>query len=64
MLDQEQLTGLGKLEFLGASQIVLTDEYAGLCLMYSCVHGIEDKKNASNPKENEDLINNFNKIFN
>lgn len=64
MLNQRQLTGLGKLEFLGASQIILTDEYAGLCLMYSCVHGVEDEKNAINPKENEDLINNFNNIFN
>jgi len=32
--------------------------------MYSCVHGTEDEKNAINPKENEDLINNFNNIFN
>lgn len=64
MLNQQKLTGLGKLDFLGASQIILTDEYAGLCLMYSCVHGVEDQKEAGNPKENIDLINNFNKIFN
>ena len=64
MLDQKQLTGIGKLEFLGASQIILTDEYAGLCLMYSCVHGVEDEKDAINPKENKDLIDNFNNMFN
>lgn len=42
------LTGIGTLEFLGANQIVLTDEFAGLALMYAVIHGEEDK-NAYTP---------------
>jgi hypothetical protein len=34
MLNDKYLTGIGKLQFLGANQMILTDEYAGLCLMY------------------------------
>lgn len=64
MFDKKHLTGIGKLEFLGAKQIILTDEFAGLSLMYSAIHGGEDKKNAEDPEEQLDLINNFNEIFN
>ena len=64
MFNNKRLTGLGELEFIGASQIVYTDEFAGVCAVYRIVHGEEDKKNALNSKANEDIINNFNKIFN
>ena len=64
MFNNQRLTGIGDLEFLGASQIILTDEFAELCVMYSVVHGEEDKKDALNSKANEDIINNFNKMFN
>ena len=45
MFNEKHLTGIGTLKFLGANQMILTDEYAGLCLMYSAIHGEEDKKN-------------------
>ena len=64
MFNEQRLTGIGKLEFLGANQMILTDEYAGLCVMYRAVHGEEDRSNAPNPKENQDLIENFDKMFN
>ena len=64
MLDGQRLTGIGKLEFLGANQMILTDEYAGLCLMYSAIHGEEDKINAPKVEDELDLDLNFNKIFN
>ena len=64
MLAEKRLTGIGKLEFIGANQMILTDEFAGLCLMYQVIHGEEDKKNAPNPSTNEDIIKNFNAIFN
>lgn len=64
MFNKRHLTGIGKLQFLGANQIILTDEFAGFCLMYEAIHGEEDKKNAENPKEQEDIVRNFNKIFN
>lgn len=66
MLNKKKLTGIGTLEFLGASQIVLSDELAGLTLMYQAVHGYEgeDSKNAMNPKEQEDINSNWNNMFN
>lgn len=44
MFNLKKLTGIGYLEFVGATQIVLTDEFAGLCLIYRTVHGGEDEK--------------------
>lgn len=64
MFNDKHLTGIGTLKFLGANQIILTDEYAGLCLMYSAIHGEEDKKFMPNPADEEQFINNFNKMFN
>lgn len=61
MIDKTHLTGIGKLEFLGANQIILTDEYAGLCLMYQAVHGEEDKKFMPNPNDEERFIEDFKK---
>jgi hypothetical protein len=49
MLNQQKLTGIGEIEFLGANQILLTDEFAGVCLMYRTYHGEEDKKKMPNP---------------
>jgi hypothetical protein len=51
MFNEKHLTGIGTLKFLGANQMILTDEYAGLCLMYAAVHGEEDKTNMPNPKD-------------
>ena len=53
MFNEKHLTGIGRLQFLGANQIILTDEYAGLCLMYQAIHGEEDKKDMPNPREQE-----------
>ena len=64
MLDGQRLTGIGKLEFLGANQMILTDEYACLCLMYSAIHGEEDKKDAPKVEDEIDIETNFDKIFN
>ena len=64
MFNNKRLTGIGKVEFLGANQIILTDEFAGLCLMYRAVHGEEDKKNMPNPADEEQFLENFDKIFN
>ena len=64
MFNNKRLTGIGDIEFVGANQMILTDEYAGICLMYRVVHGEEDKINASNPKTEQELNQNFNAIFN
>ena len=59
MIDKTHLTGIGKLEFLGANQIILTDEYAGLCLMYTAIHGEEDKKFMPDPNDEERFLKDF-----
>jgi hypothetical protein len=64
MFNNKHLTGIGKLQFLGANQMILTDEYAGLCLMYSAIHGDEDKKFMPNPNNEEQFLKNFNEMFN
>lgn len=64
MFSGQRLTGIGKLEFLGANQMILTDEYAGLCVMYQAIHGEEDKKNMPNPADEEAFRANFDAIFN
>lgn len=64
MFSGQRLTGIGKLEFLGAKQIILTDEYAGLCVMYQAIHGEEDKKKMPNPADEEAFRANFDAMFN
>ena len=64
MFNNKRLTGIGDIEFLGANQMILTDEYAGICLMYRAVHGEEDKTQAKNPKTEQELAENFNILFN
>jgi hypothetical protein len=56
MFDKKHLTGIGELNFIGANQMILTDEFAGLCLMYSAVHGEEDKKFMPNPADEEQFL--------
>lgn len=62
MFDGKHLTGIGETEFLGANQIILTDEFAGLCLMYRAVHGEEDKKNFPNPDDDKAFKEEFKTI--
>ena len=64
MLDNQRLTGIGKLNFLGANQLIINDEFAGISLMYSAVHGEEDKKGQLNPADDEAFEAEFNEIFN
>ena len=55
MFDGKHLTGIGELEFVGCNQIILTDEYAGICLMYAAIHGEEDKKPMTSSAEQAKL---------
>ena len=63
MLDKTHLTGIGKLEFEGANQILLTDDYAGLCLSYRAIHGEEDKKRMPNPIDDEKFLKDFKEMY-
>ena len=63
MFDNQHLTGIGELHFMGANQVILTDEFAGLTLMYQAIHGGEDKKNAPNPQDNKQMVDDFNELY-
>ena len=64
MFNGKHLTGIGELEFLGANQVMLTDEFAGLCIMYQAIHGEEDKKKMPNPNDEEEFVKHFDAMFN
>ena len=64
MFNDKHLTGIGKLQFLGANKIVLNDEIAGFSLNYAAIHGEEDKKKMPNPADEEQFIKEFDKLFN
>lgn len=59
MLDKKKLTGIGLLNFYGAKELLLTDEFGGLCLMYQTYHGEEDKKLMPNPANQAQFESDF-----
>ena len=59
MLNKQRLTGIGLIEFYGAKEILLTDEFAGVCLMYKTYHGNEDKKPMPNPTDQEQFVQDY-----
>jgi hypothetical protein len=63
LFDKRHLTGIGVLDFLGANQTLLNDEYAGICLMYKAIHGEEDKKYMPNPSDESKFIEDFNSLM-
>lgn len=63
MLDKKKLTGVGLLEFYGAKEILLTDEFAGICLMYKTYHGEEDKKKLPDTSKQEEFEREFKQMI-
>ena len=41
---------------MGAKQLILSEEYAGLCVMYQAIHGEEDKQKMPNPNDEEAFV--------
>lgn len=64
MFEGKHLTGIGTLEFMGANQLILNDEFAGVSLMYQAIHGEEDKKKMPNPADEEQFVKDFDKMYN
>ena len=62
MINNKHLTGIGTLQFIGAKQTVLTNEYGAICLLYEAVHGGEDKKRLPNPQDEERFLIDFQKM--
>ena len=54
MFNEKHLTGIGELEFVSCKHIILTNEFAGLCMIYRAVHGEEDKWPMVPPLDEED----------
>lgn len=42
LLNNEKLSGIGTLNFMGANELILNQELAGYTLMYRAVHGSDD----------------------
>ena len=63
MLDNQKLTGIGLLQFLGAKHININDEFAGVCLMYQTYHGEEDKQRMPNINEQEQFEQDFKEMI-
>lgn len=64
MFNNTHLSGIGELQFLGASQIILNNEFGGLTLMYDAIHGEDDKKHHPNPEIDHQMVKDFNKMYN
>lgn len=64
LFNNRHLSGIGELQFLGANQLLINDEFAGISLMYAAIHGEDDKINSPNKVDEEDFILNFDQMFN
>ncbi len=47
----QKMTGIGTLEFTGATPFSLNDEFGGITIIYRAIHGGEDKKPMLNEKD-------------
>lgn len=45
LFDGQKLTGIGEVQFLGGKRLLLNSDLMGFTLIYSAVHGVEDKIN-------------------
>ena len=63
MFCDKHLTGIGTLQFLGANQMLLNDECAGLNLVYSVTHGEEDKIDMLNPADQKQFEEDFKELM-
>lgn len=64
MFNNAKLTGIGRLQFLGATQALTSDEFACVVLLYEAIHGEEDKKFMPNPKDEERFQQDYNNYYN
>lgn len=66
MFNNERLTGIGKVQFFKANEINENDEFGGFELIYTTIHAYngEDSKYPLDPREENDLKQNFDGVFN
>lgn len=63
MINERHLTGIGLVRFMGAKQLSIDDEFAGITLMYETINGDEDKRKMLNPEDEQQMIENFNELW-
>lgn len=63
LFNDKHLTGIGTLEFLDARIILMTDEFAGICLRYNAIHGGEDRFKTANPKDQDQFEKEFKALY-
>lgn len=64
MFNEKHLSGIGVLNFVGASHTVLNDEFTCFSLLYQAVHGEDDIHRMLNPNDNAQMIKDFNEMYN
>ena len=64
MFSEKHLTGIGDLEFAGATYVPIDEDYAGLSMCFLAIHGGEDKYKMPNPADEAAFIEDFNKMYN
>lgn len=66
MFNNEKLTGIGEVQFFKANEINENDEFGGFELIYTTIHMYngEDSKYPLNPKEEKDIKESYDKVFN
>lgn len=56
LFNNKKLTGIGELQFASGNLVNHNDEFGGIVLTYSAVHGGEDKKKMPNPNDEERFL--------
>lgn len=64
MFNETHLSGLGHLQFIAAENLLINDNYAGITLYYSAIHGDEDKQGFVQESANDQFIEEFNEMWN
>jgi hypothetical protein len=64
MLEQEELTNIGDIEFVDMKHLTYSSEFMGVGMGFYAIHGGEDRKGVPNPMDEEQFIKDFNEMYN
>lgn len=64
MFEKQRLSGIGKLEFIGSTQLDLDNNYMAITLLYRAYHGEEDSINSLNPLDDKKIKEAFDEMYN
>ena len=55
---------IGEVEFVNATDTIMHEEFVVFCVRYRVYHGGEDKRNIPDEIREEEMIENFDEVFN